>query len=344
MPSTNFDVGAQVTAVPCKQCTQSSDSRCSSDFLASTFAIGSTHVKAAYCNDAFLVIWSDGLPQHSSTYLSDIPNPPGADGCLMRTNVKQSLAFKIPLTTTPLATGAKNILATYPNNELPLSGAIGVAVNGVPMYPTLDASNLDIWTACEADLCNAHAGKGADYHYHGDPFGTGCLYTEKDVKNNHPIVIGFSLDGYTIYGRHTSADQDGQAIALDRCGGHTHGTYGYHYHTELVEGTKHTQYFMGPSYCWTGDISKIANFWDKEQHQAEFDNSFTNPKFTPSGRQDYELLKPCCSSTTGYLTTGATLNGSTLTASTTTTTGSTTGSGFIKIISTILAGLLFFLL
>ena len=34
-----------------------------------------------------------------------------------------------------------------------------------------------------------------------------------------------------MYGRYTSASQDGFSTALDGCGGHTHGTYAYHYHS-----------------------------------------------------------------------------------------------------------------
>lgn len=31
--------------------------------------------------------------------------------------------------------------------------------------------------SCEVDVCNGHAGKGLDYHLHGDPFGPQCLYS-----------------------------------------------------------------------------------------------------------------------------------------------------------------------
>ena len=34
------------------------------------------------------------------------------------------------------------------------------------------------------------------------------------------MIIGFGLDGYTVYGRYTLSSQSGQSIALDDCGGH----------------------------------------------------------------------------------------------------------------------------
>ena len=36
----------------------------------------------------------------------------------------------------------------------------------------LDNGGHWVWDVCEADKCNAHVGRGGDYHYHGDPVGT----------------------------------------------------------------------------------------------------------------------------------------------------------------------------
>ena len=50
------------------------------------------------------------------------------------------------------------------------------------------------------DGCNAHVGQGFDYHYHGDPFGSKCMYDNLDYvfPAAHPPLIGFSLDGFSI--------------------------------------------------------------------------------------------------------------------------------------------------
>ena len=182
----------------------------------------------------------------------------------MRSWSKQSQTYKIPLTTTLLGNGVNNTISKWPGSQVPLSGPIGVAINGIPMFPSLDASNMTPWKNCEVDACNAHAGQGADYHYHGDPYGPTCLYNIDGVTNNHPKIIGFSMDGFTIYGRYTNASQEGQAIDLDYCGGHTYGNYSYHYHQWVDETSlAYPQFWSGPKFCWKGDISKIPNFWDK---------------------------------------------------------------------------------
>ena len=54
----------------------------------------------------------------------------------------------------------------WSQSRLP-SGAVGVAVNGIPIYPSLQTGGYEMWEACEGDFCSAHAGRGADYHYHG---------------------------------------------------------------------------------------------------------------------------------------------------------------------------------
>jgi hypothetical protein len=64
----------EVAKIQSKTCTQSTDSRCTSAYLASV--IRGTGVKAAYCNDAFLVINGDGSGGFA-THLNNITFPPG---------------------------------------------------------------------------------------------------------------------------------------------------------------------------------------------------------------------------------------------------------------------------
>lgn len=58
--------------------------------------------QAAYCTDKFLVVHSDGSPNHK-TYLSAIPRPPGGgtgsydSSCVTRTFARQWMTFKVPL-------------------------------------------------------------------------------------------------------------------------------------------------------------------------------------------------------------------------------------------------------
>ena len=72
---TDPPVAQQIAGLTCRTCNQSSDARCSSAALSSTFV--GPGVKAAYCNDDFLVVHSDGTPNHP-TYLQYIQRPPGS--------------------------------------------------------------------------------------------------------------------------------------------------------------------------------------------------------------------------------------------------------------------------
>ena len=144
-----------------------------------------------------------------------------------------------------------------------------MAIDGVPMFPNYNNRGQATWVSCEVDRCNAHSGKGDDYHYHGDPYGTKCLYSDSDYEGlTHPPVIGFALDGYHIHGRYIDISQDGTEIALDSCGGHSHTVEGvedvYHYHPEVQEdlttntldgvneGSNFTYiaYRLAPTTCW----------------------------------------------------------------------------------------------
>jgi hypothetical protein len=122
---------------------------------------------------------------------------------------------------------------------------------------------------CEVDACNEHVGSGGGQpHLHGDPFhstdGT-CLYGPANYTSNsvHPPLWGFSLDGYSIYGRHLSSSNEGYSTVLDDCGGHSHGTYGYHYHSQVITayatsqaargvttGTAYAVFPPGVFQCW----------------------------------------------------------------------------------------------
>jgi hypothetical protein len=53
----------------------------------------------------------------------------------------------------------------------------------------------------------------------------------------------------------------------------------------------YTAYIAGPYKCWKGNISKIDQFWNKDQA------AYGSGRMSPSNldkRLDYELLKPCC--------------------------------------------------
>jgi hypothetical protein len=115
-----------------------------------------------------------------------------------------------------------------------IDAALAVAVNGVPIYdytsqgtgdPTVYDPAADTVATGELDLCNGHAGRGDDYHYHASPT---CMIAA--MANAGPsAILGWAFDGYPIYG---ATNPDGSAVGtLDVCNGKPDSTFGYRYHT-----------------------------------------------------------------------------------------------------------------
>ncbi|CAE8595016.1 unnamed protein product [Polarella glacialis] len=322
IPSVDF--AAAVQGLSCRStCTQSTSAEVCTGLASKLKTDG--HVKAAWCTEDFLVIVSDGKPSYdadSDSYLGGIPLPPGGGAnCRARSAAEQLLVFKVPLAPQKLASGASNTMTNPLDGVagMPEAGATAVAIDGVPIFPNYNNRGLFAFVSCEVDRCNAHAGTGADYHYHGDPFGAKCLYGESNYSSSaaHPPLIAFALDGFLVYGRHTAASQEGQSYELDACGGHTHTSYAYHYHPEVraktttsldgtvVTGTvSYTAYLGAPMECWAGDISKISNFWQTDGRQVNYDST----KDGLAGRNDYEQLRPCCNMTNYFAAPGIVVN------------------------------------
>lgn len=75
-PTVDYAREISKTTQDCRTCTTSTQPRCSAADLQSLFG-KYTAVKAAYCTDKHLVIFSTGAPSWTP-YLDDIPNPPGS--------------------------------------------------------------------------------------------------------------------------------------------------------------------------------------------------------------------------------------------------------------------------
>lgn len=183
------------------------------------------------------------------------------------------------------------------NTETPYNSAsisaIGIAVDGVVIYPM---SNNTLHPAqAQAEITNTgiHIGRGMGLHYHADGqsansnnlnlYNTSDYKTTLGVSRNHPPLIGFGLDGIALYGQYDSGfpDMHGYNVVIDAFGGHEHGLYGYHYHAhtvasnnaELTAGIKSTSSGVvgtTASYnlrilmkgAWKGRINSIPEFWD----------------------------------------------------------------------------------
>ncbi len=129
--------------------------------------------------------------------------------------------------------------------------AVGIAVNGVPIYDYTKQGDLDVGSynpaddtvvQGELDVCNGHAGRGDDYHYHASP---DCMVAVMPNAGDDAI-LGWGLDGYPLYGHN---NPDGTPVSegtLDVCNGKPDDTFGYRYHTST-----------GPPYiiqCLVGEV------------------------------------------------------------------------------------------
>ena len=327
-------------------CTQSTDARCTSAALSSYFGKHAA-VMAAYCNADYLVIHTTNAPGWTP-YLDDAKTPPGGTDtvsgtCRTRTAsiTNAAAVYKIPLRVTALSTASATVnnIATFTGAgdaytspsvgylvnssdtsiyyALNARGPVGVTVAGQEIYPVYNNRAQYTPQDCEVDACNEHVGQGGGQpHLHGDPFHSTdgvCLYGPANYTSDsvHPPQWGFSLDGYNIYGRHINANNEGYSVALDDCGGHTHGTYGYHYHSQVITayttsaaqkgiaaGQAYAVHIPGVFKCWKGDLTSVpggsSEFWSSSYGST--------------------YLKPCNGMTNYYVKSGYTLKGIATTA------------------------------
>ena len=305
--ATSQNYSALVPATGCKTCTVSTDVRCTTAFLTATFGRFSS-IYAAYCDSSRLVLLSDA--RGAGTYnLDNVPFPPGGANaawpyaaCRTRmasvTAAWSTLTFPLsPVLYSSAALSNNAGVYTGPQNgengplwngsaqfNIPASGKVGSTITGQDIFPVFNNRALFTSENCEVDACNEHVGQGyGQPHLHGDPFGPTCLYsaanyTVDGVANwtAHPPLIGIADDGLWIYGRYLSSAAPGGSVALDICGGHSHGgsaygqgtSGGYHYHTQLIAarssglgagtntvGLLYPQTTTGPYQCFMGNLS-----------------------------------------------------------------------------------------
>ena len=130
--------------------------------------------------------------------------------------------------TFPLTPGASASPTT------PDSGAIGVAINGVPLFSPWDQAAVRNHTLDmgELDICGGHAGRGDDYHYHIAPK---CLIDtlgEKHVDESK-LPVGIANDGNPILALGWFRTSNNVESKLDSCRGmkDTNGVYFYNVQT-----------------------------------------------------------------------------------------------------------------
>jgi phosphatidylethanolamine-binding protein (PEBP) family uncharacterized protein len=178
---------------------------------------GFTDSVGVTCDDEFAYIASDTYPDH------DLMN--GITG----TNEQ------IPVPSTNYA--APIILSPQlADSVTTIDAALGVAVNGVPIYDYSSQGDLDVYNydaggdtvlLGQLDNCGGHAGRGDDYHYHAAPE---CMISAM-ANVTDDTILGWGYDGYPIYGDN---NPDGSVIVdgdLEVCNGQVDDDFGYRYHT-----------------------------------------------------------------------------------------------------------------
>lgn len=144
-----------------------------------------------------------------------------------------------------------------------LDGPIGIAVNGVPIFNPCKQGGCsgpgggDTKVLGELDLCNGHAGRADDYHYHAAPT---CMMADKPTAywDTHPL--GWALDGYAIFGYR---NPDGSTATRDAvCGGntvtHPNAPAGYAYHVTDASPYVLSCFFGVPSPDLAGQSAKFS--------------------------------------------------------------------------------------
>jgi len=156
----------------------------------------------------YYYVSSSGFPNHNmmvgiTSWQQQVPIPQTYTG---------SNSWSIPLqpvyATTPLST--KTHL---------MKGAVAIAVNGIPIFNSLNNRGEDSYLIGELDNWGGHCGRADDYHYHAAPMHLGGIAH---------LPIAFALDGFAVYG---SKEPDGSSMmSLDTCHGHVGKNNIYHYH------------------------------------------------------------------------------------------------------------------
>ena len=146
-------------------------------------------------------------------------------------------------------------------------GAVGVAVNGIPIFDPGTQGPLDASTGKppntyyegELDACGGHAGRGDDYHYHIAPV---CLIEELGRQaievNKQPI--GFAADGFPILALgwfDSLASLEGK---LDECRGARDASGDYFYNVSASEPYEVLD-------CYNGEVRGFSqDRWDQRKN------------------------------------------------------------------------------
>jgi hypothetical protein len=167
-------------------------------------------------DETHLIIESQGYPNHPTAIFPNSGNP--------NSIAVQNFRFRLPL-----QPERSEVITRLP------MGPIGIALNGVVFFNPFEQGGMNAvagYSEVWLDSCCGHPQQTGVYHYHKYP---ACVKSPfRDDGRQHSPVIGFSFDGFPIYGPWEAAGlmakDAGNDSALDLCNGHADSERGYHYH------------------------------------------------------------------------------------------------------------------
>ncbi len=96
-------------------------------------------------------------------------------------------------------------------------GAVGIALNGVPIYAAQNDYGEDAVAYELLDVCGGRPGENGLYHYYAE---SSCLF-DRVYEGAPSTLLGYALDGFGIFAQNESAN-DVENSDLDACHGHEH--------------------------------------------------------------------------------------------------------------------------
>ena len=151
-----------------------------------------------------LVLSGNGLPPRSGTF----PIAPTDDAYSYDRNPNsiRPYTLQVDLPYNPSKAASRSCV----------SGAVGVAVDGVPFFNGFDAGGRDAVATEVQDRCNGHPQMTGQYHYHGL---SSCLdWGSRKTKSE---LVGWAFDGFGIFVERDSKGRMLSSADLDSCHGRT---------------------------------------------------------------------------------------------------------------------------
>lgn len=212
---------------------------------------------------------SNGLPHHSHALMT------GITGTNQQFPTPHDFQFGIK---------RNPALSSKPTYTEP--GAIGVAINGVPIFDPSTQGPIQNSTGKpqsaadqgELDICGGHAGRGDDYHYHTAPK---CLIEDLgreavDVKKQ---PIGYAADGFPILAIGWFDKANNIETSLDECRGVKDASGRYFYNAKSSDDYAVLNCFSGTPIGFSRDN------WEKRLNNSGNELEGIPMKFTVSNFQ-----------------------------------------------------------